>query len=141
MSKTEQPVRLGTFLGQPIKAIRFQAYALAGDVDFTLVVGRNPHPEERKAVGLHLDDQNANAEVWAFFVDDCFDPPFAVVAASNMGEAEEAFLNNFDWADVTEPDLSDYDPEGDNLYWTERGTVASTEEVRAIRCKVLGVEF
>lgn len=107
--------------------------------DFHRAFDREGAPPARRAVGVDVWDFSGPARYYAVWVDDCFDPPIAVVRAKDEGEAEEMFLDALDWSHITAPlDLADYD--ADALHYTSSGIPCDTEGVRIREVSLARIE-
>ena len=59
----------------------------------------------RQATGVNLE--GAGARFFLVYVEDCFDPPVAIVRADNEQDAEEWFVQELPWARLSEGRLKD----------------------------------
>jgi len=64
-------------------------------------------------------------------VADCFDPPVAIVRATDEYTAEEYFIDELMWAHVDETDLKDYDE--DSLRYNSSGIPCDVSQVNIHR--------
>lgn len=86
---------------------------------------RKEYPDAKRCEGLDFDQ--SYPRFFACYVEDCHDPLVLIVRADTGSEAEEAFVNAKDWADIAEEDMKDYD--FNQTMPTERGTWYETESV------------
>ncbi len=106
----------------------------------------------RPATGLNID---GDGEWYAVYVEDCFDPPVAIIRAETWEDVEEIFLAELDWADV---DAEDFLEEGeglqngkvvsyeslydnDHLVYTDRRTTADTESIMIRSAKLVQIDL
>ncbi|MFO0964632.1 MAG: hypothetical protein U0793_03465 [Gemmataceae bacterium] len=98
----------------------------------------NQGPVECKAAtGVNLD--GCEERFFMVYVEDCFDPPIAIVRADSEQDAEELFVDELPWAHITEPDLNDYDPE--TLVYGPSGQPYDSESVRVHPVRMVHVEL
>jgi hypothetical protein len=96
----------------------------------------------KHATGVNLD--GSEERFFLVWVADCMDPPLAVVRADDASDAQEWFVEELTWADISEMDLEDYYGEDGELsefcYWTGRGKWANTEQIEMREIHLLRVE-
>ncbi len=95
------------------------------------------YPNGKRAEPVELDE--TWDEFWLVYLADCFDPPLAIVRAKNEQDAEEAFVDNLDWAHVKEPDLADYDE--DSLSFGPHGQPYDGSQIHVEQVILVGVEL
>ena len=88
-----------------------------------------------------LDDEHGPGGLWfAFYHEDCFEPPVYIIRARSWEEAYESFLEEFGQV-VDEATIEDeYVEDDDRLYHTARGPV-DTENVKGHELKLIAVEL
>lgn len=111
-----------------------------------LIVTREPmtHAERldrfghdaKGCVGVHLDD--SGSKFYAIWVEDCFDPPIAIVRADHEQDALDTFVDKLDWAHVSEPDLADYTE--DQLSYGPNGQPYDGESIGMLEVKLVRIE-
>lgn len=68
----------------------------------------------KQASGHARLDDSYETKFWAVAVDDCMDPPVAIIRAEHADHAIDIFVDEFTWAHVSDEDLEDYrEPEAD----------------------------
>ncbi len=94
--------------------------------------------DAKRATGVELD--GTGKHFWMVHVEDCFDPPIAIVRADSLCDAEDAFTDALNWAHITDPnDLKDYDE--DNLHYSPSGVPYDIESVMIREIKLHGIEI
>lgn len=90
-----------------------------------------------RAMGHYgLDDYQDR--FFAFWVEDCFDPPVYVIRADSFESAYEIFCDEFSrLIEISESDLPDYDPE--TLNYSASGVPIDTEAVNGREIKLLSL--
>jgi hypothetical protein len=128
------------------KAIHFESpfdpkhryIVLAEDMDFLAFMKKYcvGDMDAKKATGVEMG--NGNDDWYMVYVENCFDPPIAIVNAENEQDAEEAFVEALPWSHITEPDLKDYDPE--TLHYGPSGQPYDAEQVMVRQIKLVLIE-
>ena len=84
------------------------------DMDFivwlTYKDGLHPYTDAKRATGVNLD--GVEKEFYLVWVQDCMDPPVAIVRADNVSDAIDEFVEELTWAHLDELAAKDYIEEG-----------------------------
>lgn len=134
----ENPMKLMT-VGEleNVTCLEFTNYVLIPDGMDTLEA-MNKWPDHKRCYhGANLDAWEQNW--YAFWVEDCFDPPVAIVKAGSFEEAYKIFLDEFSWAEISEADIKDYDSE--TLHINSSGKFCDTEGVNGTQLKLVRVHL
>lgn len=94
--------------------------------------------QHKRCKGINLD--GSEKLFFAVYVEDCFDPPIAVVRASGASEAEERFADELDWAHISDVDLKDYEEEPSSLSWNSDGKPYDTSGIMIRELRLLCIE-
>ena len=85
---------------------------------------------------FNLDDYGDH--FFAFWVEDCFAPPIAIIRATLFEDAYEIFCDEFSrWMAIDETDLHDYDRE--TLNYSASGVAIDTESVQGEEIELLRI--
>lgn len=85
----------------------------------------------QRATGIDVIDSRADdSQYWAVWVEDCFDPPVAIVQTDDHdapSDAIDKFVDELDWAHMDESDAADYEP--DELHYNSSGILYDMERM------------
>lgn len=143
-----------------VKAVHFSADPAGQDGTFYVVLPDGdrsagawddypdlPGMRFKRATGLCLDDSTAGNHFWLVYVDDCYDPPVAVVRAKHVEDAIDAFVDELPWAHMSEEDyadlVKDYGEEraADMVGWGPSGQIYDSERVMIREVFPVRVDF
>ncbi len=94
--------------------------------------------QHKRATGVELD--GFGKAFFMVYVEDCFDPPVAIVRADNAQDAEEAFVDALPWAHISEPDLKDYSEDDDSLSYGPSGQPYDSSSVMIREVRLVAIE-
>lgn len=90
-----------------------------------------------RATGVNLDDSIYD-RFYLVYCADCAFPPLAIVRSDNEQDAEEEFIDNLDWAHITDPaTLADYDE--DSLSYGPSGQTYDGSEIVVRSVKLVSI--
>ncbi len=97
----------------------------------------NGQHQHQKATGVNID---GDGKFFLCYVEDCFDPPCAIVRAEDAADAEERFVDECEWAQVSDADMDEEREDADNdetgYSYTGNGTRYDGETIKVyeVRC-------
>jgi hypothetical protein len=108
----------------------------------------------KEATPLNMDSSDEDDGFWLLCVQDCFDPPIAIVRASHADEALEIFVDELDWAHISDEDLKDYEDTdsyvdgkplvyrefSENVNWNNSGQAYDSEGIYMCQVKLHSIE-
>ncbi len=99
---------------------------------------------DRFSQAAYVNAQGLEEEHFLCYVEDCLDPPLAVVRAEHACDAQEWFTEELPWADVPEDCLPEVKPEDNEQEWehlsfTSRGTWVETESIRIFALRLVQI--
>jgi hypothetical protein len=71
------------------------------------------------------------------FVQDCFDPPLAIVRAETAGDAVDIFLDELPWGRMDSEDID----EDKNVSWSSQGHAYDGERINVQEVRLCAVYF
>lgn len=134
---------------------------ILGTLDVKAVVFVSPHnPDHSYVVGLdamnyldfidkydgtkckRADSFNFEDDYSGFFMvynEDCFDPPVAIIRCGSAMDAEDMFVEEFDWSPRVNIGEDDYTE--DNVQWTSGGIPYDSEGIKVYPVKIRCIEM
>lgn len=74
----------------------------------------------KQADGVNFDNYLDNGTFFMCYSEDCFDPPVAIVRADDVEEAIDLFVDECEWARMSDEDVEERDKDGlgETVGWT-----------------------
>ncbi len=100
----------------------------------------NGPAQHQKATGVNMDGEG---KFFLCYVEDCFDPPVAIVRGENAADAEERFVDECEWAQVSDDDMDaereDADNDSTGYSYTGNGTRYDGETIKVYEVRCLSI--
>lgn len=142
-----KPLVLGTLT---VKALHFSLdgsthrYVVGvDDMDFLDFHKKYNHNEFgpvdcKKATGFKMDE--TYDDFFMVYVEDCFDPPIAIIRAEHGQEAAEIFTDELTWAHVDEKDVTDEQIDAGLYQMNNNGKWYDAETLRVRNVRLVYIE-